>query len=176
MALPASGPISMSMVITELGYGGALQNISLKNSQMGGYGTINTSSPSYPNGVAPFAMSKWYSYNQTAGLTISWQFTNLGASAGSFEIIVNGISVVLVTSNNSGTIPVNMGDNIDTACTAISPFAGPLIPSACLDIIDNGVNILPGTCQNGPPGAAVDFTYSYVVSGNGSINATADQF
>jgi hypothetical protein len=168
----------MSMVITELGYGGALQNISLRNSQTGVYGTINTSSPSYPDGVAPFAMSGWYNYDQAAGGTvqIDWQYKNLGAFAGGLEILVNGISVVLVTADNTGTIYVNVGDNIDVISSAIAPFMSPLIPSACLDISDNFVNILPYTCQNGPSGAAVDFPYSYVASGNGNISAESQQF
>jgi len=67
MSLPAAyAPLSMSMIIAELGYGGALTNISLSGSETGLYGTINTCSVSRPDGVSPFAISEWYSYNNSA--------------------------------------------------------------------------------------------------------------
>jgi hypothetical protein len=81
MSLPASGPVSMSMIITELGYGGGLTNISLSGSESGLYGAINTCSIAHPNGVSSFSISEWYSYNNnsicilpppTASLSSSW--------------------------------------------------------------------------------------------------------
>ena len=81
MSLPSSGPISMSMIITELGYGGGLTNISLSGSENGLYGTINTCSVSYPDGVSSFSISEWYNYNDnspcilpppTASISSSW--------------------------------------------------------------------------------------------------------
>ena len=60
MSLPAAyAPLSMSMIITELDYGGALTNISLSGSETGLYGTINTCSVNHPDGVSPFAISEW---------------------------------------------------------------------------------------------------------------------
>ena len=81
MSLPSSGPISMSMIITELGYGGALTNISLSGSETGLYGAINTCSISYPDGVSSFSINEWYNYNNnspcvlpppTSSLSSSW--------------------------------------------------------------------------------------------------------
>lgn len=81
MSLPASGPVSMSMIITELGYGGGLTNISLSGSENGLYGTINTCSVSYPDSVSSFSISEWYNYNDnspcilpppTASISSSW--------------------------------------------------------------------------------------------------------
>jgi hypothetical protein len=81
MSLPASGPISMSMIITELGYGGGLTNISLSGSESGLYGAINTCSIAHPNGTSFFSINEWYSYNNnspcilpppTSSLSSSW--------------------------------------------------------------------------------------------------------
>jgi hypothetical protein len=67
MSLPAAfAPLSMSMIITELGYTGSLTNISLSGSETGLYGVINLCSPSHPDGVSPFAISEWYSYDNGA--------------------------------------------------------------------------------------------------------------
>jgi hypothetical protein len=74
MSLPAAyAPLSMSMIITELGYTGSLTNISLSGSETGLYGAINTLSTSHPNGISPFAISEWYSYNNSASYAGNWQ-------------------------------------------------------------------------------------------------------
>lgn len=65
MALQASGEIKMSEINVELGQG-PQDTISLDNAESGGYGAINTNSPSYPSDARPAAMSEWYSYNHTA--------------------------------------------------------------------------------------------------------------
>jgi len=102
MSLPAAyAPLSMSMIITELGYTGSLTNISLSGSEMGLYGTINTCSVSRPDGISPFAISEWYSYDNnaicflplpTASISSSWYWQynfnnfaidNIGVSTGS---------------------------------------------------------------------------------------------
>lgn len=76
MALPASGPISMSMLITELQNEGLTSNIEL--SKIGtllgsdtntgsGYVPVNRSAPTKPtDDVVPSAISEWYSYDHTA--------------------------------------------------------------------------------------------------------------
>lgn len=73
MALPASGPISMSMLITELQNTGLTSNIAL--SKIGallgsetdtgsGYVPVNRSAPTKPtDDVIPSAISEWYSYD-----------------------------------------------------------------------------------------------------------------
>jgi hypothetical protein len=63
--ITGSGQISMSDINTEFGLSATLANSSLTNASTGGgsYPAINTSSPSYPNGVVPHAMSEFYSYD-----------------------------------------------------------------------------------------------------------------
>jgi hypothetical protein len=101
MSLPSSGPISMSMILTELGYTGSLTNISLSGSETGLYGAINFCSPSHPNGTSFFSINEWYSYNNNSpcilppptasvGSSWYWQYNfnnfaldNIGVSTGS---------------------------------------------------------------------------------------------
>lgn len=66
MALPTTGTISMSQI------NGALnrqfnESITMKVSQIGIYTAINQNSALRPNGVAPFAMSKFRGYDKDAG-------------------------------------------------------------------------------------------------------------
>jgi hypothetical protein len=99
MSLPAAyAPLSMSMIIAELGYGGALQNISLSGSETGLYGTINLCSPSHPDGVSPFAISEWYSYDNnalcflpspTSSISSSWYWSLNPTNFGIDGIIFN---------------------------------------------------------------------------------------
>jgi hypothetical protein len=66
MALPTSGPLSFSAINTELGRSSTAQ-MSLQTAETGGYVAINPNSASRPNGSAPYAVSEWYGYNQSAG-------------------------------------------------------------------------------------------------------------
>jgi hypothetical protein len=76
MALPASGPISMSMLITELENTGLTSNIELSKigallgsdtNRSSGYVPVNRSAPIKPtDDVVPSAVSEWYSYNHIA--------------------------------------------------------------------------------------------------------------
>ena len=65
MALPSSGVISVSDILTEGGVNPS-DTASLKQLAQGAIFTINTNSPSYPSPTAPFAMSDWYGYNHNA--------------------------------------------------------------------------------------------------------------
>lgn len=65
MALPSSGVISVSDILTE-GQADPSGIASLEQLANGDIFTINTNSPSYPSSTAPFAMSDWYGYNHTA--------------------------------------------------------------------------------------------------------------
>jgi hypothetical protein len=75
MALPTTGTISMSQI------NGALNrqfnaSIGLKKSQIGTYASINTNSTLRPNGIEPFAMSKWKGYDKDAGgSVVSYEVT-----------------------------------------------------------------------------------------------------
>jgi hypothetical protein len=66
MAIPSSGPLSAQSINLELARSRTAQ-LSIDTAENGGYGTINTSSPSRPNSANPAAYSEWYSYDHTAG-------------------------------------------------------------------------------------------------------------
>lgn len=71
MAAPTSGELSLGKIRQELetsdySAGPYTTNAtSLSGSETGLYATINTSSSSYPDGTTPYAMSEWYSYDQS---------------------------------------------------------------------------------------------------------------
>ena len=113
MSLPAAyAPLSMSMIITELGYGGGLTNISLSGSETGLYGAINTSSPSYPDGVSPFAISEWYSYNHSASYAGSWQTGSI-----TLPLFVTYPKTFTVTLNSAAPFDLYLGTSIAGAWT-----------------------------------------------------------
>lgn len=77
MAIPASGPVSMSMIRTELENTGT-SNFSLQYagytqeiSRTSGYTPLNQNSSTKPNTTSPFQISEWYSYNHTQNGTCS---------------------------------------------------------------------------------------------------------
>jgi hypothetical protein len=65
MAITSSGQIKISEIATELGVGGE-PNLNLRGLESGTFATINTNSATTPNGIAPHAMSEWYSYDHSA--------------------------------------------------------------------------------------------------------------
>ena len=65
MALPGSGTISVSDILTEGGVGGS-PTASLQQLANGDFFDINYNSPSYPSPDAPYAMSDWYGYDNDA--------------------------------------------------------------------------------------------------------------
>ena len=75
MALPSSGIISVSDILTEGGVAGS-PTVTLQGLATGSYFTINTSSPSYPSPDPPYAMSDWYDYEQASAPAIYfWDLT-----------------------------------------------------------------------------------------------------
>ena len=70
MTLPLTGPLSMSMINTELGRA-ATSLISLDSASNGVYATINTCSPYYPLATNPDKISEWYGYNHNAVCSFS---------------------------------------------------------------------------------------------------------
>ena len=65
MALPSSGIISISDILTEGGVGGS-PTAGLQGLANGDFFTINTDSAGYPSPNAPYTISDWYGYNQNA--------------------------------------------------------------------------------------------------------------
>jgi len=76
MALPSSGAIGLDAIYTELSGGNQRPRtgISLKFASIGTYVAINPNSGHKPNEVAPFSISSWYSYDQTASAAYSYTF------------------------------------------------------------------------------------------------------
>ena len=67
MALPASGQISVSDVLTEASQSGTRANTSFRDLHDGTVFTINTANAAAdrPDGSAPHSMSEWYSYDHS---------------------------------------------------------------------------------------------------------------
>ena len=90
MTVPSSGELSLGKIRQELetsdySAGPYTTNAtSLSDSETGLYAVINTASPSYPNGTAPFAMSEWYSYDNaaSAGPTVEYLVIAGGGGGG----------------------------------------------------------------------------------------------
>ena len=102
----AYAPLSMSMIITELGYSGSLQNISLSGSETGLYGSINVQQYSYPDGVSPFAISEWYSYNQSGSFSGAWQTGSIESELTTYP------KKFTVTLNAAAPFNLNLGTSI----------------------------------------------------------------
>jgi len=66
MALPSSGQISISDVLTEGGQSSTRANTSLRDLEDGNVFTVNNISTNKPNGSTPNALSEWYSYDHSA--------------------------------------------------------------------------------------------------------------
>ena len=72
MAVPASGELSLGKIRQELetsdySAGPYTANAtSLSDSETGLYATINTNSPSYPDGTPPYIITDWYGYDHDA--------------------------------------------------------------------------------------------------------------
>jgi hypothetical protein len=102
--------------------------------------------------------------------TIDWGFQQ-SATSGDFSISVNGITVVSVTSNNSGQITVPANATITANVGAGAQSA--LIAQADLIINNDGTQIYNHSTQGDPFAAE---TYTYTATGNGTIDATAYEF
>ena len=113
MALPSSGPLSMSAIAAELGV--APVPMSLYLAELGSYAAINTSSPTYPNGVSPNSMGEWYGYNHSA--------SGFDADAQAF---ITAASITDPTQQSAiNTLVVNLKSyGIWNQMFAIYPFVG----------------------------------------------------
>lgn len=85
MALQGSGTIRTSNINSELGRS-ASASISLDTAENGGYGTINTCSPSRPNSSNPASMSEWYSYNHSFACCVAPAITSVTSTSSSLTI------------------------------------------------------------------------------------------
>lgn len=109
MTLPTSGPLSFSAINTELGRSSTAQ-MSLQTAETGGYVAINQASPSKPNGLAPYAVSEWYGYDQNAASagTITLDFYNYGAFA-TARVLINGVINLQLSNTGSQSASIQTG-------------------------------------------------------------------
>ena len=91
MALPGSGIISISDILTEGGIGGS-PTAGLQGLANGEFFDINYNSPSYPSPDEPYAMSDWYGYDNNA-------FT-----PSLYYWLGDGVNDTLRFTNNSSTL------------------------------------------------------------------------
>ena len=113
MALPASGQISVSDILTELGADPAQPDANLQSIENGDFGTINTynTAANRPNGSPPHSMSEWFSYDHNASINthyVSLDGVNdyVGGNYNNFQALVNNdwsISCWVQNNESSGT-------------------------------------------------------------------------
>ena len=111
MPLPSSGVISVDDIYQELGntnIAGA-GGVSLSALEGGAFGTINTNSANRPNGIAPNAMSEWYSYDHNAGASLT------GYNSSTLQANANNACLqtlfILYYHDGAGADPTT-GDNV----------------------------------------------------------------
>jgi hypothetical protein len=129
MAIPASGPISSSMLNVELGRSSTTL-ITLASASRGSYAVINRNSSAglaiYNNAISPgnnFLISQFYNLDQGANILFDFNFTNNASSD------INNISIDLGTGNNVAYVdPLSSGgsnasnSNIDTTVSGDGLF------------------------------------------------------
>ena len=120
MALPASGPISMSMIRTELQNGGKTTDLSLTflgsmsgsgANRTSGYTPINQSSLTKPSSLLPASIGEWYSYDHSTNKACG---NPLNLTLGAFYTYVRYevTGIVGSTSTTQMTMPTNPGNTI----------------------------------------------------------------
>ena len=99
MPLPASGPISMSMINTELGRASNTANTSLAGGSIPAVGSLfslgNVSGSI--NQTAPHQMSEWYSYAATP-IPVRQRYTRTGASPITAYTFRSGSTTITTTT------------------------------------------------------------------------------
>jgi hypothetical protein len=119
MALPASGPISMSMIRTELQNGGKTTDLSLTflgsmsgsgANRTSGYTPINQSSLTKPSSLLPASVGEWYSYDHSTNKACS---NGLNLVLGSYYSYIRYevTGPVGSTSTTQMYLPTNPGGN-----------------------------------------------------------------
>ena len=143
MTLQSSGQISFSQINTELGRS-STATISIKDAELGNYGTINAASTSKPNGSSPYAISEWYSYNHNAS-----SYTSPLVKTGLIQELDAGI---VSSYPGSGSTWYDLSGNGNNATLYNGPTfssgtndSGSLILDGTNDTIDTGMTIQAAT-------------------------------
>lgn len=122
MALPSSGPISMSMVRTELGVP-TQAPFSLNTAEDGGYATLNTCSYDRPSSANPASISEWYGYCHTCTCCVCYTFINTSGLDKNIDIWVCG-DTGYTTFTIPGTGNTKLTKCIDQASGGYIPVVG----------------------------------------------------
>lgn len=84
MALPSSGQLAASAIISELNRTISSGAFSIDTAENGGYGRINLASRSRPDSANPAAFSEWYGYDHSSG--------GGGPTPGDYGVVLAGYS------------------------------------------------------------------------------------
>lgn len=118
MALPASGQISVSDILTELGADPANPDTNLRGLENGDFGAINTNNAAAdrPNGSPPHSLSEWYSYdhNATPPYSNDYYYSGDGVNDyatglwGGYQALVNNDWSISCWIRNNESTKINM--------------------------------------------------------------------
>ena len=108
MALQDGGQISLGDIATEMGV--SLSNVSLTTQSTT---DINTSSPSYPDGATPHAVSEFYSYDHSASPSLTAFNVDENPYGDSEEACASGRISAEWYHDGGGTYPTT-GDTVYT--------------------------------------------------------------
>lgn len=131
MPLPGSGPISMSMINTELGRTSNTANTSLAGGSTPAVGSLfflGEFSGSI-NQTAPHRMGEWYSY-ATTPITFNQRYTRTGASP-----------PVVTYTLRSGSTSLNPVSTTTTRTDIIYETSAPMTASVLISVPSTAVNI-----------------------------------
>lgn len=143
MTVPSSGELSLGKIRQELessDYSAGpftANQTSITSAETGSYVTINTSSPSYPDGIAPYSMTEWYGYDQSTVSTPTPTPTSTGVATTPTPTPTPTPSV------GSGIVTSGLILRYDFAETSSYPGTG----TAVTDLSNSGND---GTLLNGP--------------------------
>jgi hypothetical protein len=179
MAVPASGQLTLGKIYRELIYDDYNSsnsvsgvNASLKNMSTGVTETLNTSSASIPDGIAPHKMSEWYGYDHdvstataptvTTGIC-SWNSTN------------NKISAVGSVSSDGGSTITERGfchgtfnpPTTSSAKTIVSGTTGAMSASITVPMGPSSYNIYVRAYAINSIGTGYGVTRTVTVPGTG---------
>ena len=113
MAVPASGQLTLGKIYRELIYDDYNSstsvsgvNASLKNMSTGVTETLNTSSASIPDGIAPHKMSEWYGYDHNTSTATA---PTVGTGLCSWNSTSNKIDAFGSVSSDGGSTITERG-------------------------------------------------------------------
>jgi hypothetical protein len=160
MAIPVSGPLSISQFNTELG-----RTSTEANSQLAGASTPQVGSLVYIAGqlgtlnqTAPFAFSNWYGYTQSGGGTTTTTTTTTTTSAPTTTTTTTSTTTTTTTAAPTGiflvgssqstgstsiTLPTGLAQNDLVFIMSTSNSASPTLPTG----YTNGQNGTNGNCR-----------------------------